>query len=433
MRAIFQSTVLRHVAAIITIAALLGGCANQNSIFRRTLADGRNPTVMTADAKQRHLVVVPPYGRDSWKVCAEAAPDVFSALSTSAAGNLGFSQNGSQTDAQAKAALAIAEAAGTIERTQTINLLRESMYRTCERYLSGAIDSSAFVVQAGRDWRAMIAILAIEQLTRAARPPATLISAGPTSASVQEESDALRQLSAAQASEDQARTAKQAADQDVAANCATVTDANKAACDAKKVVASDAADVLARATHQRESWEGIAKSYGQNVGPASTTGAGTVNAGGFGAPSTADLATISSAVYQIVHEAFATDETQLFCIQAVDKPVDSTLRSDCLTYLIDKVRTERASLFASPAVQQQIGVMDAAMRSTRVKAADYLRSLDDASYAGERTAIAAKLGSFCDGLSRQGCIASVLAGEADPVAVELSAIIDQRIQARSRP
>ncbi len=30
------------------------------------------------------------------------------------------------------------------------------MYRTCERFVSGAIDQPTFIVQAGRDWRAMI-------------------------------------------------------------------------------------------------------------------------------------------------------------------------------------------------------------------------------------------------------------------------------------
>lgn len=62
----------------------------------------------------------------TWNVYAETAPDVFSALSTSAAADLGLGQ-GPDTETRAKAALAIAEAAGTIERTQAINMLRESM------------------------------------------------------------------------------------------------------------------------------------------------------------------------------------------------------------------------------------------------------------------------------------------------------------------
>ena len=81
-------------------------------------------------------------------------------------------------------AAAIAQSGATIERTQTVNLLRESLYRTCERYLSGAISKPTLIVQAARDQRAMVTVLAIEQLTRAIRPAATIISAGPTSATV---------------------------------------------------------------------------------------------------------------------------------------------------------------------------------------------------------------------------------------------------------
>ena len=95
--------------------------------------------------------------------------------------------------------MSIAQSAATAERTQTINLLRESMFRTCERYMNGAIDRTSFVVQAGRDWRAMIAILAIEQLTQVQRPLSTTISAAGTSATVIGGEDAQRELEAAQA------------------------------------------------------------------------------------------------------------------------------------------------------------------------------------------------------------------------------------------
>ncbi|MCY7340055.1 MAG: hypothetical protein LH465_08940 [Sphingomonas bacterium] len=254
--------------AALAMATSVGGCANQNSIFRQNIAVGGAPVVFTTDAKQRHLIVVPGrHAGDDWKVCAEAAPDVFSALSTSAATDFGIGKSGARTDAQAKAALAIAEAAGTIERTQTINLLRESMYRTCERYMSGAIAKQAFVVQAGRDWRAMIAILAIEQLTRVARPPSTLIASGSTSANVQSESEGVRQLIIAQGAEEEAQIAKQNADADLeAASCSTVTDANRAECETKQSAVVKASGALARATHKRETWEVVAKSYAQMTG-----------------------------------------------------------------------------------------------------------------------------------------------------------------------
>lgn len=114
-------------------------------------------------------------------MCAEASPDVFSAFAMSASGE-------ASTDGKisfgAKFGLSSAETAATIARSQSINIIRESMYRTCERYLSGAISKTVFITQAARDQRSMIAFLAIEQLTGVAKPPATIISGPATSAAL---------------------------------------------------------------------------------------------------------------------------------------------------------------------------------------------------------------------------------------------------------
>jgi hypothetical protein len=439
-------TMVRRMTCLLAglgVAVLLSACANQNSIFRKNLIDARSPTILTVDAKQRHLIVAPDrneanLGNYYWRTCAEASPDVFSALSTSAAADLGFGRSGTQTDAQAKAALAIAEAAGTIERTQTINLLRESMYRTCERYLSGAIDKTAFAVQAGRDWRAMIAILAIEQLTRVARPPSTVIAAGSTSAAVQSESDAVRQLIIAQGAEQEAQTAKQNAENDLSSSdCGTLTDENKAICDQKKKVSADSAAALAQATHRRETWEAIAKTYGQGTGSTASTGAGTSNAGGFATPPSApsDMAAVSATVGSIVRQAFGTDETQLFCIQAINEYRYSAdgqskdLRQTCLHYLTEKVSQE-ANLFASQSVQTMAASRSTEIQETRQKVAEFLSSLDEAEYATERALLVSKIGSFCDSLSKAACISAVINGETDSAAPQVSAFIDERIRER---
>ena len=156
---------------------LLSGCAEWNSIYRKgRLPNATEGGVYTVDAKQRHLVVVPDNNdRPQWRVCAEAAPDVFSAFASS------FGAQGNKDGGQLS--LAVAETAATIERTQTINMLRESFYRTCERYASGAINRPQFIIQAARDQRAMVTILAVEQLTGALRPKSTIIAPGGTAAS----------------------------------------------------------------------------------------------------------------------------------------------------------------------------------------------------------------------------------------------------------
>lgn len=156
-------------------ATALGGCAELNSISRVKPTPNFKETgaIYTVDAKQRHLIV----NRNSkggLEYCAEAAPDVFSAFATSAAAE--GSKSGGQFG------LSSSETAATIERTQTINLLRESFYRTCERYASGALTKAQFVIQSARDQRTMATIMAIEQLTGAIRPPSTIISGPGTQA-----------------------------------------------------------------------------------------------------------------------------------------------------------------------------------------------------------------------------------------------------------
>lgn len=183
---------LTLTSSLAVLALLAGGCANQTTAYR-TQRLGDSPMVITTDAYQRHLLMIPD-GAGQWRTCAEAAPDVFSAMSGSGGGDLGFNSSGPGTEAQARASMAVAQSAATAERTQTINLLRESMFRTCERYVNGGIDRATLVVQAGRDWRAMIAILAIEQLTQTGRPASTVISGPATTASVLGGEDARREL-----------------------------------------------------------------------------------------------------------------------------------------------------------------------------------------------------------------------------------------------
>ena len=62
-------------------------------------------------------------------------------------------------------------------RTQTITVLRDMMYRLCERYLNGATTESEFVTQAGRDRRLIVSVLAIEQLTGAVQPRTVVVGA----------------------------------------------------------------------------------------------------------------------------------------------------------------------------------------------------------------------------------------------------------------
>jgi serine/threonine protein phosphatase PrpC len=128
----------------IACAAWLGGCAEGKSIHhsRTSIADNKKDPIV---------------------ICGEATPDSSSALAAIVNDGLG-SAPGSK-EGQATGTTATAENARTLEREQTLDLMRESMHRTCERWLSGAISKEEFIVQSARDRRAINAILALEQLT----------------------------------------------------------------------------------------------------------------------------------------------------------------------------------------------------------------------------------------------------------------------------
>jgi hypothetical protein len=231
--------ILSRAFILISITSLLSACGALNNIYWTQGINDKDGKVFTVDAKQRHLLInpnifdtpvelkndvyyvqpkstssitrytkvgpdgktmIPDYtetvtnyvetGQESavrWRMCAEAPPDVFAAVNSSiaASGALNAKE-------KAQFAVGIAEAAGTIERTQTINLLRESMYRTCERWLSGALTKDQFIIQAARDQRSMVAVLAIEQLTGAVKGKSTILGAPSTQASVADADELLK-------------------------------------------------------------------------------------------------------------------------------------------------------------------------------------------------------------------------------------------------
>lgn len=147
-------------------ALLLGGC-DVSKVYRNRGV--RPPSAITTDAYQRSVFIAqaPSDEKGQLRFCAEAAPDAFSALSASIAAE------GNIKDKTASLNASINQTGTAFARTQTINMLRESMYRTCERYLSGAISKETMIVQAARDQRMMVQILAIEELGQAARGAAS--------------------------------------------------------------------------------------------------------------------------------------------------------------------------------------------------------------------------------------------------------------------
>lgn len=149
--------------------------------------DPTRSAIITVDAKQRAILVgseeTSTTGagktRNIQKFCSEPSPDVFTvvAQALSAGGTFGQSPDPKNIELALNAAFSSAEQGSTIPRTQTVNMLRELMFRTCERYLNGGIGDLELPIQAARDQRLMVSILAIESLTGAVTPKPVVIGA----------------------------------------------------------------------------------------------------------------------------------------------------------------------------------------------------------------------------------------------------------------
>ncbi len=149
------------VAVSLVAPLLLQGCANLTTQSRQFTA--HNSAAMTVDATQRSIFSVKKTyknGAEWTAFCAEPSPDALIAFA--AAGSGGASVAGKAIDLSLSQQQAVASIG---LRTQTIQLLRDGMYRLCESYASGAIDDEDMVLLQRRYQHLMLGLLAIEQVT----------------------------------------------------------------------------------------------------------------------------------------------------------------------------------------------------------------------------------------------------------------------------
>ena len=135
----------KRLTVVLLFAGLVSGCTGSFHIQSRIR--GADPTAITVDARQRVLLSQPDPDRANnpayRRYCAEPSPDVFTVLGVSASGGLDFGLGADRAQSRAlQGAFSSSETGATIARTQVTNMLREMMFRTCERYLSGAISAN---------------------------------------------------------------------------------------------------------------------------------------------------------------------------------------------------------------------------------------------------------------------------------------------------
>jgi hypothetical protein len=260
---------MRILLAALVVMAISACSANHKSIHRVTNLEGTGPVVISVDAKQRAIIANSrPYpGNDDDS-------------------NGTYPAHGS-----------------TIARTQSVNLLREIMFRTCERYMNGAIDELEMTIQAARDHRLIVSILAIEQLTGAVTPrPVTISASGSGTAGASADAmlvveDARKGLVRA---EDEAKAAKTAFDKvntpEKICDADPVLDANKAKCDEKRSAMTKANEAHGKAAERFQLLSGLACAGGVSV---STTTEANAPGGTLGVQPTS-ITDVAAAVENIV-------------------------------------------------------------------------------------------------------------------------------------
>lgn len=351
--------------AVVVLLVLTGCSANHHSIYRHQSVEP--PSVTTVDAKQRAILAAAPKSGSSVDIlrfCAEPSPDVFAVIAQAVSGGASFGQSGDPKTIQAalSAAFSSSEQGSAIPRTQTTNMLREVMYRTCERYLSGGISDIELSLQAVRDQRLIVSILAIEQLTGVITPKPVVIGASTNGSSGSSGADAAIRL------DDQNKVVQRKGDA-LKQQQATYDDLNGAAKDCEaiaKAVADKKEDGLSQALKDKRpkcesasteldtvkkekaiaedhytKLAGVATGGGVPVGVGSSVMVPVAGGGLDGGQSTA-IAQVALAVKDIVAGTFNQDEFLFLCLKVL-KGDDSLgkLGENCLAYIQSKVNLEQ--------------------------------------------------------------------------------------------
>ena len=318
-------------------------------------------------------------------------------MALSATGNFGREKE--ETIKAAKASLELAlsssETGATIARTQTINMLREMMYRTCERYLSGALGPAEFSIQAARDQRLMVSILAIEQLTGAVTIKPTIIASNGIASVGENSSDAILKLAEAQKKRDDTAAATKKADSNLAAakktmdekepgnpKCSEIKDGDTTAAARRKECAEAKEAVTIAETKQKSARDDQKTALDDYNTLAAQTGNGSVllvatTAGqllqGGGEISTAarsaDVASVANVVRDIVKEAYAQDEFLLMCVRELPSggtAASGTVQGICLDYIKESLKLQVAKKMEESSARVRAAMENNAAVSSRL-------------------------------------------------------------------
>lgn len=148
---------LFRIAAMLLVVAAVSGCANLSTIDRKTEMPAYGQAIHL-DASQRVILT----DKDGF-ACAEPSPDGLQSFASA----LGASVADPVAKAISLSTAYNASAASIGLRTQSITLMRETLYRLCEAARNKSLTSMDVAQLLQRSQDLTLAVLAIEQLTGA--------------------------------------------------------------------------------------------------------------------------------------------------------------------------------------------------------------------------------------------------------------------------
>jgi len=161
----------RSACAVLALCALASGCGSV--IYKPFTIDETPPSSLSIDAKQRLLLVTNKGGqnRDERVVCAEPSPDAMVGVAAALGLEAGVGQY------TGKASGSFAEAVAQLgDRTQTVQILRDGLYRFCEAYMNGLFKQAEYRrLLVGYD-DFVVTIMAIDGLTQRVRYPPVAVA-----------------------------------------------------------------------------------------------------------------------------------------------------------------------------------------------------------------------------------------------------------------
>ncbi len=245
---------LKHVF-ITLLLILLCGCQSIIEAVPIPLYDSQ---VIRGKAAHRFITTIPTHPSSKPGqvnplriICAEPSPDVAEAIATTfgASVNVKGAGGGSLSYGQATALAQLAE------RTVTVQLLRDQMYRACEAYGNGAISATEYSLLMSRNNDAMVTLMLGEAASRTlGRQLAAVAAAGASSTSGTSStlvSDAMKTVETqAAAAEENAKLADATSNKAAADIAVQATDEQSS--DEAKDNAQDNADAASATVEERE-------------------------------------------------------------------------------------------------------------------------------------------------------------------------------------